>query len=66
MGTMQGDWEKESITGGFKELLQEIGPVDYVFVHNDRMALGAWEVARNLGIEEQIKIIGVDGLNGPK
>tara|TARA_R110000868_G_scaffold120929_1_gene320947 strand:+ start:378 stop:2984 length:2607 start_codon:yes stop_codon:yes gene_type:complete len=65
MGTIQGDWEKESITGGFKELLQEIGPVDYVFVHNDRMALGAWEVARNLGIEDQIKIIGVDGLNGP-
>ena len=22
MGTIQGDWEKESITGGFKELLQ--------------------------------------------
>lgn len=65
MGTIQGDWEKESITGGFKELLQEMGPVDYVFVHNDRMALGAWEVARNLGIEDQIKIIGVDGLNGP-
>tara|TARA_R110000765_G_scaffold11475_1_gene36219 strand:+ start:1084 stop:3717 length:2634 start_codon:yes stop_codon:yes gene_type:complete len=65
MGTIQGDWEKESITGGFKELLQEIGPVDYVFVHNDRMAFGAWEVARNLGIEDQIKIIGVDGLNGP-
>tara|TARA_R100000935_G_scaffold34659_1_gene55301 strand:+ start:996 stop:3629 length:2634 start_codon:yes stop_codon:yes gene_type:complete len=65
MGTIQGDWEKESITGGFKELLQEIGPVDYAFVHNDRMALGAWEVARNLGIEDQIKIIGVDGLNGP-
>tara|TARA_R110002049_G_scaffold96779_1_gene236484 strand:+ start:158 stop:2791 length:2634 start_codon:yes stop_codon:yes gene_type:complete len=65
MGTIQGDWEKESITGGFTELMQEIGPVDYVFVHNDRMALGAWEVARNLGIEDQIKIIGVDGLNGP-
>lgn len=64
-GTIQGDWEKESIIDGFRELLQEIGPVDYVFVHNDRMALGAWEVARNLGIEEQIKIIGVDGLNGP-
>ncbi len=65
MGTIQGDWEKESITSSFMELLREIGPVDYVFVHNDRMALGAWEVARSLGMEEQIKIIGVDGLNGP-
>ena len=65
MGTIEGDWEKESITDGFMNLLQEIGPVDYVFVHNDRMALGAWEVARNLGMEDKVKIIGVDGLNGP-
>jgi ABC-type sugar transport system substrate-binding protein/DNA-binding response OmpR family regulator len=64
-GTIEGDWEKESITDSFRELLLNTGPVDFVFAHNDRMAKGAWEVARNLGMEEKIKIIGVDGLNGP-
>ena len=28
------------------------------------MALGAWEIARDLGIENEINFIGVDGLNG--
>tara|TARA_R100001369_G_C3321047_1_gene168940 strand:- start:476 stop:3220 length:2745 start_codon:yes stop_codon:yes gene_type:complete len=65
VGTIEGDWEKESINEGLRELLLRTGPVDYVFAHNDRMAKGAWEVARNLGMESQIKIIGVDGLNGP-
>jgi signal transduction histidine kinase/AraC-like DNA-binding protein len=39
--------------------------VDYVYAFNDDMALQAWEVARQKGLEEQIKFIGVDGLNGP-
>ncbi|MBC8767673.1 substrate-binding domain-containing protein [Arenibacter sp. BSSL-BM3] len=64
-GTIEGDWEKESITESLRELLSRTGPVDYIFAHNDRMAKGAWEIARNLGMEGQIKIIGVDGLNGP-
>ncbi len=64
-GAIEGDWEKESVTESFREMLLRTGPVDYVFAHNDRMAKGAWEVARNLGIENNIKIIGVDGLNGP-
>ncbi|MCM4151908.1 AraC family transcriptional regulator [Arenibacter sp. N53] len=64
-GTIEGDWEKESITESLQELLSSTGPVDYIFAHNDRMAKGAWEVARNLGMEGQIKVIGVDGLNGP-
>ena len=59
------DWEKESITESLRELLSRTGPVDYIFAHNDRMAKGAWEEARNLGMEGHIKIIGVDGLNGP-
>ncbi|SHE40523.1 ABC-type sugar transport system, substrate-binding protein, contains N-terminal xre family HTH domain [Arenibacter palladensis] len=64
-GTIEGDWEKESITESLRELLSRTGPVDYIFAHNDRMAKGAWEEARNLGMEGHIKIIGVDGLNGP-
>ncbi|MDX1364866.1 substrate-binding domain-containing protein [Arenibacter latericius] len=65
LATLEGDWEKESITEGFRQLLLKTGPPDFVFAHNDRMAKGAWDVARNLGLEDRIKIIGVDGLHGP-
>lgn len=39
--------------------------IDYVFAFSDELALQAWEVAKSKGIENQIKFIGIDGLNGP-
>ncbi|MEB8347013.1 substrate-binding domain-containing protein [Flavobacteriaceae bacterium KMM 6898] len=65
VATIEGDWEKESIHEQFRTYLLEGNKVDYVFAHNDRMARGAWDVARELGMENELKIIGVDGLNGP-
>ena len=62
--TIEGNWEKESIQNKFRQLLNDDIKVDYVFAHNDRMAVGAWEVARELGIENEISFIGVDGLVG--
>ncbi|MEY8781546.1 substrate-binding domain-containing protein [Allomuricauda sp. XS_ASV26] len=61
---IEGDWEKESIQESLRQLLNNDIKVDYVFAHNDRMAVGAWEVARKLGIENEISFIGVDGLAG--
>lgn len=50
----------------FKELLDSLKKekVDYVYAFNDEMALQAWEVARDIGREKEIKFIGVDGLAG--
>ncbi|GGG48374.1 sensor histidine kinase [Croceivirga lutea] len=62
--TIEGNWEKESIQNKFRQLLNDDIKVDYVFAHNDRMAVGAWEVAHELGIENEISFIGVDGLAG--
>ncbi len=61
---IEGDWEKESIQEKLKQFLTQDNEVNYVFAHNDRMAMGAWEVARDLGLENTISFIGVDGLNG--
>ncbi|MDO6602846.1 substrate-binding domain-containing protein [Arenibacter palladensis] len=61
--TIGGNWESESIEENFKNLLNNSASVDYVFAHNDRMARGVWQVARSLGKENRIRIIGVDGLN---
>ncbi|WP_261376310.1 substrate-binding domain-containing protein [Gillisia sp. Hel_I_86] len=62
---IQGNWESYSIKNKLSKILDSIKNVDYIFAHNDRMALGAWEVLKEKGLEKSIKIIGVDGLNGP-
>jgi ABC-type sugar transport system substrate-binding protein/DNA-binding response OmpR family regulator len=64
VATIEGDWEKESIRDQLRLLLKEGVKVDYIFAHNDRMAIGAWEIAHDLGMEKTINFIGVDGLSG--
>lgn len=39
-------------------------PIDFIYAFNDEMAHEAWKIARRMAIENQIKFIGVDGLNG--
>ncbi len=48
----------------FRKTLDSLGNQSlYVFAFNDELASQAWQVARNAGLENQIKFIGVDGLN---
>ncbi len=48
----------------FRKTLDSLGNQSlYVFAFNDELATNAWQVARNAGLENQIKFIGVDGLN---
>lgn len=35
----------------------------YIFAFNDELATQAWQAARNIGMEKEIKFVGVDGLN---
>nr|WP_315199336.1 substrate-binding domain-containing protein [uncultured Flavobacterium sp.] len=63
VNSIQGNWEKESVKAPLKEILLQNHDVEYIFAHNDRMALSAWETAKTLGLENKIKFIGVDGLN---
>ena len=60
---IQGNWEKESVKEPLRNLLLQDSNIEFVFAHNDRMALSAWETAKTLGLEKKIKFIGVDGLN---
>lgn len=41
-----------------------IKPINYVFAFNDNIAYNAWKIAKSKGVDETIKFIGVDGLNG--
>jgi signal transduction histidine kinase/DNA-binding response OmpR family regulator len=54
------------------QLIDELSPVlkankdiDLIYCHDDRVALKAYKIIDQLGLEKKIKIIGVDGLPGP-
>lgn len=40
--------------------------INFIFSFNDELASQAWEIARKSGVENNIKFIGVDGLNFDK
>lgn len=38
------------------------GRIDVVFAHNDPMAYGAYQAAKDVGMEQRIRFIGIDGI----
>ena len=59
-----GNWLQESGRKAADAMFAKGVRPDYVFAHNDRMALGAWKSAERLGIEHKIKFVGIDALPG--
>ena len=49
----------------FLKILNRFPDIDYIYAYNDVIAYQAWMVLKKRGLEKKIKIIGVDGLNGP-
>ncbi|MCE7042375.1 substrate-binding domain-containing protein [Dyadobacter sp. CY312] len=62
---LDGDWDKYSFEAPLTKLLKEHTDIDVIFCQNDRRALTAFKVCKDLGIEKRIRLIGVDGLTGP-
>lgn len=60
-----GTWMQQSGRKAMEAMLDSVGGnIDYVFAHNDRMALGARQAAQARGLAERIKFIGIDALPG--
>ncbi len=59
LASVPGNWNKEDAIPVVDSLLRIYPDVDLIYAHNDRMAIGASEVARRLG-RDNIKIIGID------
>ena len=60
--SMEGDWTSDS---AYRLVHQQIaaGQVpDIVFCHNDGMATGAYRAAKEAKCEQQVKILGIDGM----
>ncbi|MCF2447649.1 substrate-binding domain-containing protein [Dyadobacter sp. CY345] len=62
---LDGDWDKYSLEAPLTKLLKTHTDIDVIFCQNDRRALTAFKVCKNLGVEKKIRLIGVDGLIGP-
>ncbi|MBE7171627.1 MAG: substrate-binding domain-containing protein [Williamsia sp.] len=60
-----GNWLKQHAVEELTKIKDQLRPNDLVFAHNDRMALGAYEVYNKLGMAKQARFIGVDGSFGP-
>jgi signal transduction histidine kinase/AraC-like DNA-binding protein len=46
------------------EYLKKDSNIDFVYCHDDRVALASYALINNLGLADKIKIIGIDGLPG--
>jgi signal transduction histidine kinase/AraC-like DNA-binding protein len=46
------------------EYLKKDSNIDFVYCHDDRVALASYNLINNLGLADKIKIIGIDGLPG--
>ncbi|GAB4055637.1 substrate-binding domain-containing protein [Spirosoma litoris] len=61
---LEGDWDKHSFADELTQLLKAEPTVQLIFAQNDRTALKAHAICRQLGLDQRVKIIGVDGLPG--
>lgn len=59
LASVPGNWNKEDAMPVVDSLLKRYPDVDLIYAHNDRMAIGASEVARRHG-RDNIRIIGID------
>ncbi|WP_201983460.1 substrate-binding domain-containing protein [Hymenobacter rubidus] len=63
---VNSNWERPSVLERLPAVLRDHPEVDLIFAHNDRLALGAYQVCKELGRQRRVKIIGVDGLPGSR
>lgn len=59
VASVPGNWNKEDAILVVDSLLRIYPDVDLIYAHNDRMAIGASEVAHRMG-RDNIRIIGID------
>jgi ABC-type sugar transport system substrate-binding protein/AraC-like DNA-binding protein len=57
-------WDPEKAAKIVRSLLKQGEKIDAVFGHNDYVAMGAYNAAKEMGMEKHIKCYGIDGLNG--
>lgn len=62
VASVAGDWKAESGSKAMANILKQTKDFNFVFCHNDRMALGAYKEAEREGLKDKYRYTGVDGL----
>lgn len=62
LATANADWDEDEAEQIVSSLLMDHDKVDYIFAHNDRMAMGARKAVEKAGRARDIQIIGIDAL----
>ena len=57
-----GDWKMESGMEAMRRILKKTQDFDYVFAHNDRLAYGAYQAAKQMGVKHPYRYTGVDAM----
>ena len=63
IGGLDADWKLDKAKAIAQDAFQVEKNIDIVYAHNDPMAYGAYQAARELGLEGTIAFIGIDGLS---
>ena len=59
-----GDWKQDKAYEIMAAALQENPKIDLVYAHNDPMAFGAYQAAKDEGREQEIFFLGIDAIPG--
>jgi len=62
IGGLDCDWKKDKAQKTFQDALKAHDVIDLVYAHNDPMAHGAYQAAKAVGREGEMKFIGIDAL----
>ncbi len=62
IGGLDGDWKLNRGLVLMQDALKSNPKIDLVYAHNDPMAYGAWQAAKQAGREREIRFIGIDGI----
>ncbi len=61
---INGDWEKKNFSETVETALKSNQNINFIFAQNDGMGYDVYNVCKKLGLENKIKVIGIDGLIG--
>ena len=62
--SVDGAWLKDVAEVKMEDILQNFPQIDLVFAHNDRMVIGAHNIAKKHGKADSILFVGIDALPG--
>ncbi|GAB3996477.1 substrate-binding domain-containing protein [Spirosoma daeguense] len=65
LAEVDGKWERDTARNVLKNEVTKLDNADLIFAHNDVMAIGAYEIARQQHVRHKLDFIGIDALPGP-